>query len=276
MTRGAEVFKPYTPLSLSPPRSLTNVYPQASLLPVDLLHVKYTDQGLKKVVKQVFPADKTLRELSRKVLVTAFDLYDTERKAWAPVSITNLPTYKTSDISVLDAALSGCGAPVYFPPHIFEHKGRKRALVDGGVYANNPSMLAVASVMASGILKERKLGLENIRLLSLGTGFTLDGIPPKNLLSPQWYGVLAWMSPLTSPPTPQFPLLPVLMDGVADADTFQCRHILGNNFRRGNVKLTKPINLDEYEKVGELKKMTEAYMASAEWKEIKEWVGREF
>lgn len=276
MTKGAEVFKPYDSFSTVPPAALINMYPKAAALPVELLHVKYTDEGLKELIEQTFPADKTLRELSGKVLITAFDLYQAERKAWMPVSLTNLPGSTTSDIRVLDAALSTAAGPVYFPPHVFEHDGRKKAFVDGGVYANNPSMLAAASVIASGTLSRSGLAFENIKLLSLGTGFTLDGIPPNNLLPPEWYGVLAWMSPITLPPTPTFPLLPVLMDGVSDIDTFQCQQILGDNFRRGNVQLTQPINLDDYQKVGELKKMTEAYMNSAEWKEIKEWAAREF
>lgn len=272
MNKGAEVFKPYASFSPVPPPSLVNIYPQASALPVDLLHVKYTDAGLKKIVSQTFP-DKPLRDLSRKVLVTAFDLYQAELKAWAPISLTNLAGSKTSDIRVLDAALSTAGGPVYFPPHVFQHNGKKRALVDGGVYANNPSMLAAASVMASGTLKRRGLAFENIKLLSLGTGFTLNGIPPQNLLPPEWYGVLAWMSPITLPPTPPLPLLEALMNGVSDIDTFQCRQILGDNFRRGNVQLKQPVDLGDYQKVGELKKWTDAYMASAEWKEIKQWLG---
>jgi len=66
------------------------------------------------------------------------------------------------------------------------------------------------------------------------------------------------------------------MEGVSDIDTFQCRQILGDNFRRGNVQLKEPIDLGDYQKVGELKKWTEAYMATAEWQEIKQWIGREF
>lgn len=273
MSKGAEVFKPYSFISPKPPKALTKIHPQASALPVNLLHVMYTAAGLKKVVQQTFPSEKTLRQLNRKVLVTAFDLYDAERKAWAPISLTNLPGYQSGDIRVLDAALSTAGGPVLFPPHVFQHNGKKRALVDGGVYANNPSMLAAASVMASGTLKRRGLAFPNIKLLSLGTGFTLNAIPPQNMLPPEWYGVLAWMSPITLPPTPQLPLLEALMDGVSDIDTFQCRQILGNNFRRGNVQLREPLDLGDYHKVGKLKKWTDDYMASAEWKEIKRWLG---
>lgn len=276
MNKGAEVFKPYASFSPKPPQQLINKYPQAAMLPVDLLHVKYTDAGLKKLVKQTFPWEKTLRELKSKVLITSFDLFEDECKAWMPMSLTNLPGSKTSNISVLDAALSACGAPVYFPPHVFKHNGKQRVLVDGGVYANNPSMLTAATVIASGTLKRRGLAFPNIKLLSLGTGFTRDGIPAQNLLPPDWYGVLAWMCPFSVPPTPQFPLLPVLMDGVSQMDTFQCQQILGNNFRRGNVQLKQLINLDDYQKVGELKKWTDEYMAGAEWKEIKQWIGQEF
>jgi patatin-like phospholipase/acyl hydrolase len=273
MNQGAEVFKKYGSFSAVPPPSLTNIYPQASALPVDLLHVKYTDAGLKKVISQTFPANKPLlRDLSRKVLVTAFDLYDAAQQTWAPISLTNLPASKTSDIRVLDAALSTAAGPVYFPPHVFQHKDKTCAFVDGGVYANNPGMLAAASVMASGTLKRRGLAFENIKLLSLGTGFTLNGIPPQNLLPPKWYGVLAWMSPITLPPTPPLPLLEALMNGVSDIGTFQCRQILGDSFRRGNVQLQQPVDLGDYQKVGLLKNWTDTYMNSAEWQEITQWL----
>ncbi len=273
MTKGKEVFKSYTPFSATPPQALIAKHPSAAAMSVDLLYVKYTDAGLKKILTQTFPK-KTLSQLSRKVLVTTFDLYQTARKAWMPVSFTNLSGSKTSDISVLDAALSSGAAPVYFPPHVFQHQGKQKAFVDGGVFANNPSLMAAATVMSSGTLKRRGLAIENIKLLSLGTGFTLDAIPTKDMWPVDWYGVLAWLYPFTQAPTPQFPLLPVLMDGVSEVATFQCRQILGNNFRRGNVHLKETINLDDYQKVGELKKWTEAYMATAEWKEIQQWIGR--
>ncbi|MCA1607203.1 MAG: patatin-like phospholipase family protein [Acidobacteria bacterium] len=277
MTRGGVVFEPNKSFSYLPAQPFVDLQEEAVAMSTGIWKAKYTADGLKSVVQETFPDwDKTLGELQRLVLVTTFDLYQPERKAWAPICLTNLPGYEMSDISVLDAALSTCGAPVYFPPHVFMHKGKKRAFVDGGVYANNPSMLAAASVIASGTLAARGLVFENIKLLSLGTGFTRNGIPPERISDPEGFGVLAWLCPVTVAPTPQFPLISVFMDGVSDINDFQCRQILGNNVRRGNLQLIEPINLDDYQKVGELRRMTEAYMASAEWGEIKEWLASEF
>ena len=277
MTKGAEIFKPFKFLTTKArPKALTSIHPQALSLPADLLHVKYSNAGLKKLISQTYPYAKKLSQLKRKVMVTTLDLYQTERNAWVPTTLTNLPGSTSADVTVLDATLSTSAAPIYFPPHVFTRKGQKQAFADGGIFANNPSTLAAASVIASGTLKRAGLAFQDIKLLSLGTGFTLDGIPPKNLLPPDWYGILAWLSPITRQPTPQLPLVAALMDSVSDINSFQCGQLLGNNFRRGNVQLTQTINLDDYQKVAELKKMTEAYMASAEWKEIKQWVGQEF
>jgi hypothetical protein len=277
MTKGAEIFKPFNFLaSKARPRSLTKLHPRALSLPADLFHVKYSNAGLKKLITQTYPATKKLSQLKRRVMVTTLDLFQTERNGWMPMTLTNLPGSTTADVTVLDAALSTSAAPIYFPPHVYTRKGKKHAFADGGIFANNPSTLATASVIASGTLKRAGLAFPDIKVLSLGTGFTLDGIPPKNLLPPDWYGILAWLSPITLPPTPQLPLVAALMDSVSNINTFQCSQLLGNNFRRGNVQLTQTINLDDYQKVGELKRMTEAYMASAEWKEIMQWVGKEF
>jgi hypothetical protein len=277
MTKGADIFKPFKFLATKArPKVLTKLHPEALSLPGDLLHVKYSNAGLKKLITETYPATKTLSQLKRKVMVTTLNLYQTDRQAWVPTVLTNLPGSTSADVTVLDAALSTSAAPIYFPPHTFSRKGQKQAFADGGIFANNPSTLAAASVIASGTLKRAGLALPDIKLLSLGTGFTLDGIPPKNLLPPDFYGILAWLSPITLPPTPEFPLVAALMDSVSDVNSFQCSQLLGDNFRRGNVQLTQTINLDDYQKVAELKKMTDAYIASAEWKEIKQWVGSEF
>ncbi len=275
MTQGAVIFQPYKPFDAIP-AELRKIHPQALNLPADLLHVKYTDAGVKKLITQTYPATKKLSELNRNVLVTTLNLYDAARRAWSPITLSNLPGQTTADTLVLDAALSTSAAPVYFPPHVFEYEGHQMAYADGGIFANNPSMLAAASVVASGTLKEQGLAFPDIKLLSIGTGFTLDGIPRQNLIPRFWYGVVAWLSPITAPPTPQFPLLSALMDSVSDIDSFECGQILGDNFRRANVQLTEPVEIDDYKKVPELKQMVEDYMETSEWLEIVDWAGREF
>lgn len=65
-------------------------------------------------------------------------------------------------VRVSDAVLASCSAPTYFDPHIVDEKYQ---LVDGGLWANNPALVAAIDA-------KYRLGipLENIRVLSIGTG----------------------------------------------------------------------------------------------------------
>ena len=66
------------------------------------------------------------------------------------------------DAKVSDAVLASCSAPTYFDPHLVAGKYQ---LVDGGLWANNPSLVAVIDA------KYRlSISLDDIRVLSIGTG----------------------------------------------------------------------------------------------------------
>lgn len=64
-------------------------------------------------------------------------------------------------VRVADAVLASCSAPTFFAPHVV---GDYR-LVDGGIWANNPSVVAAIDAI-------RRFGVEaaRIRILSIGTG----------------------------------------------------------------------------------------------------------
>lgn len=69
-----------------------------------------------------------------------------------------------------EVALSSASAPVYFPPHSFSFEneygsGTNVNMIDGGIFANNPSLIGILEAT-------EKLGysFSQIRLLSLGTG----------------------------------------------------------------------------------------------------------
>ncbi len=69
-----------------------------------------------------------------------------------------------------DVALSSASAPVYFPPHTFSYNnefgnGHNENMIDGGIFANNPSLIGVFEAT-----DKLKIDIADIHLLSLGTG----------------------------------------------------------------------------------------------------------
>ena len=63
---------------------------------------------------------------------------------------------------VSDAVLASCSAPTYFDPVVVDDKYR---LIDGGLWANNPSLVAIIDANY-----RLKIPLKEIRVLSIGTG----------------------------------------------------------------------------------------------------------
>ena len=95
------------------------------------------------------------------------------------------------NLPLLDAALSTSSAPTYFDPYsgdmykdgkgdILQFKNK----VDGGVWANNPSLIALIEAQ-----KAFKIPLENINLLSIGTGERIFLEPNKEGKFGIWYWI---------------------------------------------------------------------------------------
>lgn len=69
-----------------------------------------------------------------------------------------------------EVALSSASAPVYFPPHTFAFSndygdGVNVNMIDGGIFANNPSLVGILEAT-----EKLNYNFSDIRLLSLGTG----------------------------------------------------------------------------------------------------------
>ncbi|PYP82245.1 MAG: hypothetical protein DMG65_26730 [Candidatus Angelobacter sp. Gp1-AA117] len=79
-----------------------------------------------------------------------------------------------SELRIVDVALASSAAPTYFPSFQFEKGSDVRTYVDGGLWANNPVLVAV-------IYAHRHLGipLKDMRLMSLGNGNFPAGIQAK-------------------------------------------------------------------------------------------------
>lgn len=195
----------------------------------------YDNKNLTKELRMIFGTTK-LKDLRKKVLVPAFDLdnedKDPKDRSWKPKFFHNFPGDDSDGEELaMKVALYTSAAPTYFPT--------VDGYIDGGVFANNPSMAALAQTQDSRSFQNPP-GLDEIVLLSIGTGRSLFRIEGKNL---DW-GYAQWAKPLIN----------IMMDGVAGVSDYQCRQILGDNYLRISPAFPpdKAIPLDAVKDIPEL------------------------
>ena len=170
----------------------------------------YDIKPLRRVLKRVFE-NTTLGQLKKRVLITAFDLdnEDPEKRTWKPKLFHNFSGPNT-DRSALafEVGLYTSAAPTYFPS--------VDGFIDGGVYASNPSMCALAQTQDRRYSPTPSLG--EVLLLSLGTGTSLQYIKGK---SHDW-GYAQWVKPLVN----------LMLDGTNGIADYQCQQILDEHYHR--------------------------------------------
>ncbi|MDP9484193.1 MAG: patatin-like phospholipase family protein [Actinomycetota bacterium] len=118
---------------------------------------KYSDKPLKSALESVF-GEKKLGESSKRLVIPSFNLENGEVYIY---KTAHHPRFERDyKLGAVDVALATAAAPTFFPTH---RSAMGTPLIDGGVWANNPTGLAV--VEAIGVLNWPK---ESIRVLSLG------------------------------------------------------------------------------------------------------------
>ncbi|MDJ0675490.1 MAG: patatin-like phospholipase family protein [Calothrix sp. MO_167.B42] len=284
----SQIFTPYNPTTTSGPGWLQKIgkfffkYLSSDEKKIvenldSLLYVKYNNVGLQNVLQSHFKQpSQTLESLQSKVLVATFQLDNkpnspnSSSASWRPIILDNLPnnTIKSEETKIIDAALCTSAAPTYFPPH---HHPTYGFCVDGGVFANNPSTLALARALGSGV------ELQNIRMLSIGTGVTQSALPPSYQPDPLRYGATTWLWPETKGETPAFPLLEILMDGSPILDDHQTKMFLGDTqYWRINVQLNQNIGLDDCSQISTMKQLVNDYTTSPQWEDNINWINNYF
>ena len=180
---------------------------------VDLGKIRGSDYDiapLQRELKRLF-GSTTLGQLKKRVLITAFDLdnEDAVKRTWKPKLFHNFPGTNSDRAELaFKVGLYTSAAPTYFPS--------VDGFVDGGVYASNPSMCALAQTQDSRYSPTPPLG--DIVLLSLGTGTSLTYVKGNSL---DW-GYVQWVKPLIS----------LMLDGTAGIADYQCSQILGPHYCR--------------------------------------------
>ncbi|HKT96033.1 MAG TPA: patatin-like phospholipase family protein [Paraburkholderia sp.] len=230
---------------------------------------QYVNSGLKQIAQQLL-GSALISSAKRFVAVNSARLWD--GSGWSPCTISNGPGNTYRNITMVDAALATSAAPTYFPPHRVAGTGYDFGyFADGGVFANNPSMTAVTELLYQKVVPN----VASIRMLSLGTGECPQGIPPAAIGDPLSWGVTSWLYPWSSGPNgviPAMALLNLTLDATAELAAIQAKQMLGGACERGNVRLSRPYPLDDWQHVGELVKATSNYMNTPEWQNVRNWV----
>ena len=191
-----------------PPRGYSR---KLSLLEM-LTSPKYSEEPLADVLQRNF-SDRgsllKLRDLQTKCVVISYDV----RKRSPAIFRSWHPDHE--DLEVWGVCKGSCSAPTYFPAHVLTVAGVECPLVDGGIVANNPASLAVATAIQ---LKQQDdlsafEAAQDLFLVSLGTGNLTESITIENART---WGSIQWA----------FPMLDVLFDAASAADDFVCEAIL--------------------------------------------------
>ena len=195
---------------------------------VDLGKLRGADYNLDNLERELrgILGETKLKDLQRRVLITAFDLDNegakNQPRRWKPKLFHNFPGPDSDgEQAAYKVGLYTAAAPTYFPS--------ADGFVDGGVFATNPSMCALAQTQDDRT-EEARPALTDIVLLSIGTGTSLIYIEGK---ANDW-GYLQWAQPLVS----------LMLEGVAGIATYQCNQILGARHHRVDPTFPPDVRVD--------------------------------
>jgi uncharacterized protein len=201
-----------------------------------------------------------LGEIRRHLVIPALRLDNaapvrTERR-WGIRVFSNFleDTPEAGDL-LLDVVMRSASAPIIWPAH--------QGYADGGLFANNPSLLALSHAM-----DHLDATWSQFRVLSIGTGQKYSYIDSSR-------GQLGYAHWLLSPAQPMA-LIQAVMDTNSAAISYSCSRVLQDNFFRLDPKLGESLTARELTPAIEAK--YDAVVDSAEietvvgWLDYQKWV----
>ncbi|MGA1872994.1 MAG: CBASS cGAMP-activated phospholipase [Thermoplasmatota archaeon] len=176
-----------------------------------LLDEKYSTKGLDEVLEEYF-GDARLRDSVKPVIIPSYEIES--RCAWFFRS-ERAKVSRSYDFLMKEVARAASAAPTYFQPAKLMAEGDLDyyALIDGGVFANNPSLCTY--VEARTLFPEA----EDILFLSLGTGELTRRISYDEA---KGWGLANWAHPI----------LNVMFDGQSDTVDYQMEKLLQHSGSR--------------------------------------------
>lgn len=183
-----------------------------------LLRPKYSVKGIEDCL-DTYIGDVKMSQLLKPCIITSYDIGRRETKFFAQ--------HDKVDFYVKDVCRATSAAPTYFKPKLLSDSlGNEYACVDGGVFANNPSLCAYSEVRNS----KGSPTAKDMFVLSLGTGTVNQ--PYTYAKSKRW-GKIGWISPV----------IDVMMSGSAEVTDYHLDKMFSANGNQRNKLRIQPRSL---------------------------------
>jgi len=207
--------------------------PPVSSVVMNWLRPRYSAAPLENALAALL-GDATLRDCIAPIVVTSYDIETRAPHIFrtSDVSLTATSNY-ANNYYLRDIARATSAAPTYFTPCRMQAtlpRSPTHSLIDGGVFANNPAVLALFEAFTQGPMTALRNKTHQLLLVSLGTGSLRRRYEYSKV---KGWGLRRWARPI----------LDIAFDGVSDhvdnsLDQFFTRQRLTGNYFRFQVQLT--------------------------------------
>ncbi|XP_004310193.1 PREDICTED: patatin-like protein 2 [Fragaria vesca subsp. vesca] len=176
------------------------LFPRARKIIKALAGPKYDGKYLHGLVREKL-GDKKLNQTLTNVVIPAFDIKNLQPAIFSSFEVKNKPTF---DALLSDICIATSAAPTYLPAHFFKTNGlkgevREFHLIDGGLAANNPTLVAIGEVTkeiikgSSDFFPIKPMDYGRFLVISLGTGSSKAELKYNAHVASKW-GVLNWLT----------------------------------------------------------------------------------
>ncbi|XP_039008069.1 patatin-like protein 1 [Hibiscus syriacus] len=169
----------------------------ASKIPKALAGPRYDDKYLFKLVRDLLGNTKLHQTLTKLVAIPTFDIKKLQPTIFSGYQI---PINPAIDALLSDVCIATSATPTYFPPYYFENKEKEFNLIDGGIAANNPTLVAIREVTKQ-IMKDNPefsridpmdYSYTRFHVISLGAGSNRREKKYDAKTASKW-GVISWL-----------------------------------------------------------------------------------
>ncbi|KAL5821646.1 hypothetical protein ACOSQ3_023528 [Xanthoceras sorbifolium] len=160
---------------------------------------KYDGKSLHKIIKENLK-DTKLHQTVTNVVIPTFDIKKLQPTLFSSYQLEVNPVL---DAKLSDICIGTSAAPTYFPAYYFKNQDkhgntREFNLIDGGVAANNPALVAISEVTKQITKKNpdffpiKPLNYDRFLVISIGTGSKKSEDKYNAKMVSKW-GVISWL-----------------------------------------------------------------------------------